>query len=228
MARMFLIAVIVTSVFHPSWVSAFEGVFYFKSNYWGDQSEFQYSTKDEKSRIDTSRARHGRAAVIMDLEAQKVSMLLLNMRLAMVMNMSTTMVSASDGTEGKLIRTGKSLSVLGHRAEQLLHIGEEEDTEIWGTSGLGVFLGLHPTSSMFGRSGGSPPWVRAMKAEGLFPLIVIRRDKTGHVRGRMEVTAIEPKALSDELFEIPRRYITFDKFDPKNKMPGMPGTVWIK
>lgn len=138
------------------------------------------------------------------------------------------MVSASDGTEGKLIRTGKSLSVLGHRAEQLLHIGEEEDTEIWGTSGLGVFLGLHPTSSMFGRSGGSPPWVRAMKAEGLFPLIVIRRDKTGHVRGRMEVTAIEPKALSDELFEIPRRYITFDKFDPKNKMPGMPGTVWIK
>jgi hypothetical protein len=228
MASIILTAAIVMAVFCPSWVSAFEGVVYFKSNYWGEPSEFQYSSKERRSRIDTQRARHGRAAVIMDFDAQKVSMLLVNMRLAMVMNLSTTMLLVSNRTDGRFIRTGKSLSVLGHRTEQLLHIGEEEDTEIWGAPGLGVFVGLHPTSSMFGRSGGSPPWVRVLRDEGLFPLIVIRKDKRGAERGRMEVTAIESKMLSDELFEIPRRYITFNKFDPGNKMPGMPGTVWVK
>lgn len=219
---------VATILFCTSIASAFEGVISFKSNYWGELSEFQYASKEGRSRIDTQRARHGRAAVIMDLDAQKVSMLLLNMRLAMVMNMGPTMLLASNRADGKLIRTGKSQSVLGYRAEQLLHLGEEEDTEIFGAAGLGVFLGLHPTSSMFGRSGGSPPWVRALREEELFPLIVIRKDKNGTERGRMEVTAVESKALSDELFEIPRRYITFNKFDPNNKMPGMPGTVWVK
>ncbi len=219
---------IVMVLSHSSWVSAFEGVISFKSNYWGEQSEFEYSSKEGISRIDTRRARHGRAAVIMDVRAQKVSMLLLNLRLAMVMNMSHTMLLTSNETGGKLIRTGKSLAVLGYRAERLMHMGEEEDTEIWAASGLGVFLGLHPTSSMFGRSGGSPPWVRAMRAEGLFPLIVIRKDKNGIERGRIEVTAIESKALPDKLFEIPSWYITYDKFNPENKMPGMPGTVWVK
>lgn len=228
MRKAILSAVIVTAMLSPKMAEAFEGSITFKSNYWGEQSEFQYSSKEGRSRIDTRRARHGRAAVIMDLKAQKVSMLLLDLKVAMMMNMSTTMLLASDRTAGRLIRTGKNLSIIEYRAEQLLHIGEEEDTEIWGAMGLGVFLGLHPTSSMFGRSGGSPPWVHALREEGLFPLIVIRKDKSGNERGRMEVTAIEPKAISDELFEIPRRYITFNKFDPNNRMPGMPGTVWVK
>lgn len=221
-------ATVATILFCSSIASAFEGVISFKSNYWGELSEFQYASKEGRSRIDTQRSRHGRAAVIMDLDAQKVSMLLLNMRLAMVMNMGPTMLLASNRTDGTLIRTGKVLPILGYRAEHLVHRGEEEDTEIWGAAGLGVFVGLHPTSSMFGRSGGSPPWVRALREERLFPLIVIRKDKNGIERGRMEVTAIEPRSLPDSQFEIPRRYITFNKFDPNNKMPGMPGTVWVK
>ncbi len=221
-------AVIVASVCSPSLVSAFEGVISFKSSYWGEESEFQYYSKDERTRIETRRARHGRAAVIMDLKVKKVSMLLLNLRLAMVMNLNTASLLASSGAAGGLTKTGNVHTVLGYRAEQWFHEGEEEDTEIWGTTGLGVFIGLHPTSSMFGRTGGAPPWVRALREQGIFPLIVIRKDKNGKERGRMEATAIESKVLSNELFEIPRRYITYNKFDPDNKMPGMPGTVWVK
>lgn len=213
---------------YPSATAAFEGVISFTSNYWGEPSEFQYFSKEGRSRIDTRRARHGRAAVIMDFHEQKVSMLLLNVRLAMVMNMNATMVLASSGTDGGLIRTGTTRVVLGYRAEQLLHTGEEEDTEIWAAPGLGVFVGLHPTSSMFGRGGGAPPWVRAVREQGLFPLIVIRKDKSGKQLGRMEVTAVESKPLSDRLFAVPRGFITYNKFDPDNRMPGMPGTVWLK
>jgi Domain of unknown function (DUF4412) len=212
----------------PSLAFAFEGVISFKSNYWGEASEFQYYSKDERNRIETQRARHGRAAVIMDFKTKKVSMLLLNLRLAMVMNMNFATLLASNDAAGKLTRMGESKLVLGYRAEQFLHDGEEEHTEIWGTTGLGLFVGLHPTSSMFGRTGGAPPWVRALREQGIFPLIVIRTDKDGKERGRMEATAIENKVLSDDLFEVPPRYITYNKFDPGNKMPGMPGTVWVK
>lgn len=228
MYRFILLSAIMTVLGYPSATAAFEGVISFTSTYWGEPSEFQYFSKAERSRIDTRRARHGRASVIMDFREQKVSMLLLNLRLAMVMNMNATLLLASSGTDGSLIRTGATRSVLGYRAEQLLHLGEEEDTEIWGATGLGVFVGLHPTSSMFGRSGGAPPWVRAVREQGLFPLIVIRKDKSGKQLGRMDVTAVESKPLSDQLFTIPRGFITYNKFDPDNRMPGMPGTVWLK
>ena len=228
MQRAILTVAIVTAMSYPALVWAFEGVMSFKSNYWGEQSEFQYSCKDGRSRIDTRRARHGRAAVIMDLPAKKVSMLLLSLRLAMVMNLDSATLLASNKTDGVARKTGTTMSILGYQAEQLLHQGEEEDTEIWGATGLGLFVGLHPTSSMFGRGGGAPPWVRALRQQGLFPLVVIRRDKGGVERGRIEVTAIEQKWLADELFEIPRFYLVYSKFDPNNPMPGMPGTVWVK
>lgn len=207
---------------------AFEGIISFKSDYWGEQSEFQYYSKEGKSRIETNRARHGRAAVILDVKAKKVSMLLLNLRLAMVMNMDAEALLRPASTDGGLARTGRTMSVLGYQVEGWLHTGEDEDTEIWGATGLGLFVGLHPTSSMFGRGGGAPPWVRAVREQGLFPLIVIRKDKNGKQLGRMDVTAVESRPLPDQLFEVPRWFITYDKFDPDNRMPGMPGTVWLK
>jgi hypothetical protein len=146
----------------------------------------------------------------------------------MVMNLNTATLLASSGGDGRLTRTGKIKSVIGYRTEQMFHDGADENTEIWGTTGLGVFVGLHPTSSMFGRSGGAPPWVRVLSEQGIFPLIVIRKDKSGKEVGRLEATDIERKTLPDTLFEIPRWYITYSKFDPGNMMPGMPGTVWMK
>ncbi len=227
-AKTVLAASIFAVACSPSWVSAFEGVISFKSNYWGESSEFQYSTKEGRSRIDTRRVRHGRAAVIMDLEALKVSMLLLNVRLAMVMNLDASALLRPASTDRGLVRTGKRKIVLGYPAEQRLHSGEEEDVEMWGTTELGIFMGLHPTSSMFGRRGGAPAWERAMIEQKLFPLIVIRKDKKGQEIGRLEAIGIEHKVIPDSLFEIPRWYLTYDKFDPKNKVPGMPGTVWVK
>ena len=119
-------AVIVASVCSPSLVSAFEGVISFKSSYWGEESEFQYYSKDERTRIETRRARHGRAAVIMDLKVKKVSMLLLNLRLAMVMNLNTASLLASSGAAGGLTKTGNVHTVLGYRAEQWFRRGRKK------------------------------------------------------------------------------------------------------
>jgi hypothetical protein len=218
-----LITLSVSHVFGAS----FEGVVHFKSTYWGEESEFDYYRKGNRTRMETNRSRHGRAAVIMDLDARKVSMLLLNWRLAMVMNMEEAALLASNRPTGSLVKTGKTRIILGHHSDQFIHIGKEEETEIWGTTGLGVFIGLHTRASGFGRAGDSPEWARALRDQGIFPLIVIRKH-SGEEQARMEATRIEKKALPEELFAVPRRYLTYDKFDPNNKMPGMPGTVWVK
>jgi hypothetical protein len=207
--------------------STFEGVVHFKSSYWGEESEFDYYSKGNRARMETNRSRHGRAAVIMDFDAGKVSMILLSWRLAMVMNMDEASLLTSNRTTGSLQKTGQTRTILGHRADQFIHVGQEEDTEIWGTTDLGVFVGLHTRPSGFGRAGDSPEWVRALRDQGIFPLVVIRMSH-GKTQARMEVTHIENKALSEELFVVPPRYLTYDKFDPNNKMPGMPGTVWIR
>jgi hypothetical protein len=227
MRRGILPCVLITLSVSPTLAAAFEGVVHFKSNYWGEESEFDYYRKGNKIRMETNRSRHGRAAVIMDLDVRKVSMLLVNWRLAMVMNMEEAAVLPSNRPIGSLVRTGKTRIILGHHSDQFIHTGREEETEIWGTTGLGVFIGLHTRASGFGRAGDSPEWVRALRDQGSFPLVVIRKSN-GEAQARMEATHIENKALPDELFAVPRRYLTYDKFDPSNKMPGMPGTVWVK
>jgi hypothetical protein len=50
-----IVAVIVAAFSCPPWVFAFEGVVHFKSNYWEEESEFQYYSKDERNRIEGSR-----------------------------------------------------------------------------------------------------------------------------------------------------------------------------
>ena len=147
----------------------------------------------------------------------------------MVMNMEETSLPAANRPSGSLTKTGKTKTLIGYRADQFLHSGQEEDTEVWGTTGLGVlFIGLHTRGPGFGRTGDSPDWVRALRDQNIFPLIVIRKNKAGEEQARMEATDIERKEISDELFVVPPKYITYNKFAPDNTMPGMPGTVWIK
>jgi hypothetical protein len=52
MAKMFLTAVIVASVFYPPWASAFEGVFYFKSNHLGESSRSS-NTRAKTKRVES-------------------------------------------------------------------------------------------------------------------------------------------------------------------------------
>lgn len=227
MVMMIPSGIVIAMSFSPAFAASFEGVVHFKSNYWGEESEFDYYSKGNKARMETNRSRHGRAAVIMDLDARKVSMLLLSWRLAMVMNMEEASRLASVRPVGSLVKTGKTRTILGYHTDQFIHVDQEEETEIWGTTGLGVFIGLHTRPSGFGPSGDSPAWVRALRDQRIFPLVVIRMNN-GKAQARMDVTDIRNEVLPEELFVVPRRYLTYDKFDPNNKMPGMPGTVWNK
>ena len=199
-----------------AFAAAFEGVAHFKSSTQeGYGSEFDYFIKGEKARMETQGDRHGKAAIILDLPAKKVVMLMAQQKMAMEMPMGEPTAGQKDKAE--LVRTGKTQTLLGYPAEQLLYKSDEGETEIWGAKGLGYFGGMH------GRPGageGSPAWTRELKAQGLFPLLVINKSKDGKEVGRLEATKVEKKSLSDDLFVVPPDYKKFDRDSMTRGMGG--------
>ena len=198
--------------------AAFEGVVHFKSSTQeGYGSEFDYFIKGEKARMETQGDRHGKAAIILDLPAKKVVMLMAQQKMAMEMPMGDPAVEKAKD-KGELVRTGKTQTLLGYTAEQLLYKSDEGETEIWGAKGLGYFGGMH------GRPGtgtdGSPGWTRGLKEQGLFPLLVINKGKDGKEVGRLEATKVEKKSLSDDLFTVPPDYKKFDRDSMTRGMGG--------
>jgi hypothetical protein len=197
---------------------SFEGVAHFKNSMIGGRSsDFEYFIKGDKARMEVEGEAHGggKAVIIMDQSAKRMQMLMPAQKMAMEFPMG----DASDAVkermkEGNIVRSGKTKTILGYTAEQLIAKSDEGETEIWGAKGMGFFGGLH------GRPGtGAPAWAQDLQKQGFFPLLVIHKDAKGQERGRMEATKIEKRSLADDLFTVPA---DFKKFDPA-MMRGMGG-----
>ncbi|MGE5456920.1 MAG: DUF4412 domain-containing protein [Methanococcaceae archaeon] len=97
-----------------------------------------------------------------------------------------------------LQKTGKTQTILGHTAEQWLGHDDNGENEIWMTNELGSL----PLLKTFGATENDQEWQKKL-AEGYFPLLGIQRTVAGKEKGRFEVTNIEQKSLSNDIFSPP-------------------------
>ena len=109
-------------------------------------------------------------------------------------------------------RTRKVRRILGYPAEQILVTRDGQRTEIWGTKKLRD-LSVTLSNALGDRQSGAGDGLTGeITKMGLFPLTsstVIR----GKVAESQEVTKIEPRTLTPEVFEVPPTYME-ERVDP--------------
>ncbi|MFP4690767.1 MAG: DUF4412 domain-containing protein [Bacteroidales bacterium] len=110
-----------------------------------------------------------------------------------------------------LEKTGKTKEILGRECEQWIYEDEDKKVETWAASGFGNFMGFK--SPMEG--GNADAWEGLFGDPDLFPMEMTQWDHNGNETYKFEVTEMEEKSLSDDLFLPPADY---EKMD----MMGMP------
>ena len=103
-------------------------------------------------------------------------------------------------------KTGETKDILGHTAEKWIIDGPDYSAEVWAAEDLGNFVML--SSPM--QKNNMPDWYKDIASQNFFPLLIISKDKSGTVKGRMEVVELQEKSLPDDMFEIPGDYRKLD------------------
>ena len=110
-----------------------------------------------------------------------------------------------DKSVPKPTKTGKSKKILGYSCSQFVFKRPGEETNIWATKDLGNLF--NAISKALGEEPGESPydWTSELTKMGYFPLISSTKID-GAVVESQEVTKIEKKMLSEELFALPSGY----------------------
>lgn len=230
LSRLFAMGSMLLAV-HAFAADAFEGkVVLTMSTDKGKQTDMSYTLKPGKVRIETSFGGH-QSAILTDLAKLETTILMPEQKMYMVKSIKQPAEEAMAGHEGQaanmdLKATGKTDTILGYKAEQIVMTDKEKGTttEMWVAQGLGTFNGL-------GGGGGSPfggprkqsptsaKWEEALKGKGGFPLRVVSHDATGKETFKMEATKIEPGPQPDSLFVAPAGYQKLEIPDMSGMMP---------
>lgn len=199
-----------------------------------ETAEMIYFLKGSHIRIEmkAGNTSQGQTVMLWDLEAAKITTLIPSNQMYMTLDLKETAENLKGiGKEKKLTDeesvkfpkltpTGKQEVIAGYPCEHWL-IGDKQEIDVCVAKGLGYF-GM---GGSMGRSGGSwknlmfdpklltaaaahPEWVKFLEG-GAFPLKLIAQEG-GKTRMTMEVTKIERKSLSDDLFAIPPGYKEFN------------------
>jgi len=173
-----------------------------------------FQVKGPLTRVDMAAGPHGAMTMIIDSTRQVMIMLMAAQSMYMEMPMHRPQPAAGQGKAGKLVKTGKTETILGYACQEYTMQDAGGSTEIWATKGLGTFAGI-------GGGPGAPrsAWETELASGGFFPLRTVHRDAAGTVTVKMTVTSITPKPLADALFAPPADYKKFE-------MPaGVPGAA---
>lgn len=207
--------------------ASFEGKVNFKvSSPRGQPQEISYSIKGDKIRVEMP-GQDAMGGMIMDTTKRETTVIMDAQKMYMTMaKPEGGAPEARKGEESKLEKTGEKETILGYATEKYISTHKGTSTEMWLVEGLGTFMMAESGNPMGGGGRGSsapPGWERALAGKELFPLRVVDKDKNGKETSRMEVTAIEKKALPDALFSPPADYQKFDMGGMmKGLMPGRP------
>jgi hypothetical protein len=199
-----------------------------------ETAEMIYFLKGSHIRIEmkAGNTSQGQTVMLWDLEAAKITTLIPSNQMYMTLDLKETAENLKGiGKEKKptdeesvkfpkLTPTGKQEVIAGYPCEHWL-IGDKQEIDMCVAKGLGYF-GM---GGSMGRDGGwwknlmfdpklltaaaaHPEWVKFLEG-GAFPLKLIAQEG-GKTRMTMEVTKIERKSLSDDLFTIPPGYKEFN------------------
>jgi len=102
--------------------------------------------------------------------------------------------------------TGRSRTILGFRAVELVETSGKGSNVLWAAGGLGRFVAM-PAGA---RRTPATAWEEALRALGMFPLSAVYSDPTGQERLRFTVTAVNPQPLTPGLFELTAGYVRWE------------------
>jgi hypothetical protein len=141
--------------------------------------------------------------MLMIMDEQKMYM---EMPMDMV-NKQMEMEENKTGSENKFKATGETKEIIGYACEKWLYEDDKNIAEVWMTKDIGQFKFFE---GGFGKNKKSGSWESSIEKSGLFPVLVINRDKSGKELNKLEVTSIDKKELNDNLFTVPAGYKKFD------------------
>lgn len=203
--------------------SAFEGVVTYRLTTEGRTVDVTYMTKGDRARSEMTM--DGMAvALLMDASATTMTTLMPSERMYMTMDLSRMRqrAQASDTAEQQFTATGRKETIAGHECEHYL-TGTGQNTDMCVATGLGYFMGGGGAGRRGPGSGSSygvprpgdarMAAFRAKFRNGFFPLRLTVTEG-GKVTTDMVVTAIERRALADDMFTVPAGFTEM-------RMPGM-------
>lgn len=203
--------------------SAFEGVVTYRLTTEGRTVDVTYMTKGDRARSEMTM--DGMAiAMLMDASATTMTTLMPSEKMYMTMDLSRMRQrTQADTSEQQFTATGRKETIAGHECEHYL-TGTGQNTDMCVATGLGYYLGGGAAGRRGPGSGGGSYGVprpgdarmaafRAKFKDGFFPLRLTITEG-GKVTTDMVVTAVERRALADDLFTVPAGFTEM-------RMPGM-------
>jgi hypothetical protein len=163
--------------------------------------------KGDKMRVESTESSDA-GAMIMDMTAKQMMILMPSEKMYMVMNAGGAMEQvAADSVPP--VKTGRTETILGYECHEYTVTEKKTVTEYWAAKGLGVFRAM-TRGGPGGPPAGMSAWEIEAQREGLFPLRTIERSTNGKVRSTMEATAIEPGSQPASLFTPPADFTKFE------------------
>jgi hypothetical protein len=196
--------------------SDFEGSIKMEISSENEKSVMNYFKKDNSTRIEVT----GEQSGVMILKPDKTIMIMPANKMYMewegsIMDLAKK-YSGEENSEEKLkdlydeieqYKTGETREIQGYNCEKYFITDEMSETEIWATGELGKFLFMMDPES-------DDSWLADIANKNFFPMLVISKDMKSGETDRLEVTEVERKNLSSDLFDAPADY-------QKMTMPGM-------
>jgi hypothetical protein len=188
----------------------FEGQVDMKMTHKGSDkvTDMKYLVKGSKLRMQVESAESKyKVATIMDMKKHQLITVMDDKKMYMVTDIHPEKFAGPKKDHHFSIKkTGNSETILGHDCQEWDYSSDDSSGKIWFTKGLGNWWG----NSMAAQSDKLPSdqkaMVKTMLSEKLFPMKYQFNDKSGTATGTMEVTNIEKKSLSSDLFEPPAGY----------------------
>lgn len=203
--------------------SAFEGVVTYRLTTEGRTVDVTYMTKGDRARSEMTM--DGMAiAMLMDASATTMTTLMPSEKMYMTMDLSRMRQrTPADTAQQQFTATGRTETIAGRECEHYL-TGTGQNTDMCVATGLGYYLGGGGAGRRGPGSGGNSygvprpgdPRAAAFRAKfpnGFFPLRLTVTEG-GKVTTDMVVTAVEQRALADDLFTVPAGFTEM-------RMPGM-------
>lgn len=186
---------------------SFEGKVNFRVEGDGETADMSYLIKDQKFRMEIPEQQD--AAIIMDMNEKKMMMVMNEQKMYMEFPMESLQQMADNGSEEEEMAdvqmTGETKTINGYECEKWTYEGEEGSVEAWMTKELGGFMFMgNPMAA-----DEKPEWQSKIEKEGYFPMLVIYLED-GETSSRFEVTSVEKKSLSDDLFTVPAGFQKMD------------------
>ncbi len=194
------------------------------------QTPMTQTMKGSRVRTEMQGERGGRGAMIMDMSAQTMTMVMDEQKMYMKMDLKERMEDMDKGEHKmpKITDMGKTETIAGRTCSvyrMATEEGKPDNMEVCAAKGMGFFMG--GGRGPMGRGRGDGPEIATLMAnpefaklykDGFFPLR-LSRIRDGNVTTQMIATKIEAKSVDASVFEVPAGYQEMKM--PAGMGPGM-------